>query len=94
MSFKKEVRIFIQEFWAFRRNLESENKLLLGYQKLVDRLEKQNERLMDKIMARSLPELKTFQLEDDLNPLKPEPYNMLEDEDVAGEILPVEEEGG
>ncbi len=73
MSFKKEVRAFIANSGAEWN--------------LIKQLQKQNQDLMDRLMARDFSELKTYNPSfPDGNP-KEEEYVPTEDETTAGDII-------
>ena len=79
---RKEIRAFIGECREYWR--KDNGKVAILKEQIV-RLEAQNTDLMDRLLARSLPELKTFQLP--VDDLRPEGYDPLEDENLAGEIV-------
>ncbi|KKL21800.1 hypothetical protein LCGC14_2441810 [marine sediment metagenome] len=73
MGFKKEVRAFMANSGAERS--------------LVKQLQKQNQDLMDRLMARDFSELKTYNPSfPDGNPKEKE-YDPTEDETSAGDII-------
>ena len=101
MGWRKQLKWEIEKNKAFRSEvrdwIESTDRLLKGLviriakneslDVLNERLLQQNEGLMDRIMSRSLPELKTFTIPgDDLRPIIDE-YKIEEDEDLAGEVI-------
>lgn len=55
----------------------------------IKRLEIQNKDLMDRLMARDIPELKTYALPGGMEVTTP--YVQSEDEDIAGEVIEGEE---
>ena len=101
MGWRKQLKREIEKNKAFRSEvrdwIESTDRLLKGLvikiakneslDVMNERLLQQNEGLMDRIMSRSLPELKTFTIPgDDLRPIIDE-YKIEEDEDLAGEVI-------
>ena len=81
MSFRKEIRLFMQDI------SDCMKKALVGvevYKDIIKELRKQNQDLLDRLAARNLPELKTFTLPEEESPLSE--YKFQEDEDLAGEI--------
>jgi hypothetical protein len=91
MGIIKEVRVFIQEFERFKLEFRNFRNLIESYQKLVDRLEKQNATLMDRLMSRGLPEFKTFSTPDGDVTIA-ERSNPLDDEELAGMVVDIPEE--
>ena len=73
MGFRKEVR----EFMA-KRNIEGD---------LIRLLQRQNQDLMDRLMARDFSELKTYSPDNLEGPDKEPEYDATEDETAAGEII-------
>ena len=82
MGFRGEVRQFMRDYYNWRKKKDVEKGVLRD---TIRELRIQNEELMDRLLARNLPEFKTFTL--------PEvqttevAYDPLADEDNAGEIL-------
>jgi len=73
MGFKKEVR-------AFMAMKDTEWNL-------IKQLQKQNQDLMDRLMARSFGELKTYTAESEWQPPDKETYDPTEDETGAGTVI-------
>jgi len=69
--------------------LEAQEKLVGFYEGIIRRLEEQNKELMDRFLARDLPELKTFTLPEVPVGTIPE-VSLEENEDLAGEAFSVE----
>lgn len=93
--FEDEVREFMQEMRGYMEGLrDAERKkrhVITAYRAMIDRLEKQNTDLMDRVMARDIGELKTFRMpqiegEEELS------YDPMEDEGLAGQIVEMEED--
>jgi len=82
MSFRKEVREFISEC---REHKKKKNGIVALLKEQIVRLEDQNKDLMNRLMARDLPELTTFTLPEIEN--KKEVYKPEEDEALAGEVV-------
>jgi len=93
MGLRKELR----EFIVFMMNFVNEwqewqrkrDAALRGYKVLVQRLEAQNQDLMDRLMARDLPEVKTYKLPDE-TPIE-DSYDPKADENLAGEVVHIED---
>ena len=69
--------------------VKKDNVSILVLKEHIKRLEKQNQDLMDRLMARDIPELKTYVIPE--SKVEPESYTFTEDEDIAGEIIEGEE---
>lgn len=91
MSFKKEVRVFIADMRllskAVRDFIKMVNVERNVYEKTIERLEKENSELKDRLFARDLPEFKTYQL----NSIETEKitYKPEEDEANIGESVEI-----
>jgi len=86
MRFKKEVRLFMKGYDNWRKKKDITISVLRDQ---IRELRSQNEDLLDRLMARDIPELKTFTLpafEQEKEEYKPE-----EDEDLAGEMVTIQE---
>ena len=57
---------------------------------VIEKLIKQNEKLLDRLMAKDLPELKTYTQDEDIPAARMRPYVREEDDLNAGEVLNVE----
>ena len=86
MSFRSEVRGFIQDYYNWRKKKDVTISVLKTQ---IMELRSQNEDLMDRVLARDLPELKTFALP--AFKQEKEEYKPEEDESRAGEIIHDEE---
>lgn len=87
-AFKERVDQFIYE----QQGKQAATELALReYQTVVDTLKEQNQQLHDRLMSRNLPELKTYTLPDGTMVPSYE-YDMMKDEDLAGEIVEEEKE--
>lgn len=65
-----------------------------NFTKLIEVLGSQNEQLFEKLMARNLPEYKTFTIpgpEGDFKPI--DEYEILSDENLAGEVVDIPQDG-
>ena len=81
MSFKNEVRWFMNSVDNWMKKVAVGTKV---YQDIIDRQEQMIKDLADKLLARDLPELKTYTIQH--LPQKEEKYNPADDEDLAGTI--------
>lgn len=81
MSFKKEVRKFIQEFLIWKASQEETIKVL---KEVIETQQRWNDDLHNKLLARNLPELKTYSQEYDYTVNSD--YDPRKDLDAAGLI--------
>ena len=86
MRFKKEVRLFMRDYYNWRKKKDVTISILKTQ---IMELRSQNEDLMDRVLARDLPELKTYVLP--AFKQEKEEYKPEEDESRAGEIIHDEE---
>jgi len=70
---------------------KKDNTAVVILKEHIKRLEKQNQELMDRLMARDIPELKTYTIP--VSETVYDPYRAEEDEDIAGEIIEGDENG-
>ena len=93
MGFRSEVRVFMKEVQQFITNYENWRKkkdvTISILNTVIKELRSQNEDLMDRVLARDLPELKTFMIPEHLK--EPEVYKPEEDELLAGEVTDIPE---
>jgi len=91
MSFQKDVYSFIERVNQFMFDQKAKDEAIQQYKVLIDQQVKQIDKLMDRLMARDIQELKTFTLPEGQVELK---YDPRADEGLAGEIVEMEEESG
>ncbi len=89
MSFKKDMRIFMEEVREFMTFMRKHAATVALHKELIARLEKQNKDLMDRFMARNFEELRTYQTSVEMSVPK-ELYKPEEDESLAGEVVDFE----
>jgi len=82
MRFKKEVRLFMRDYYNWRKKKDVTISILKTQ---IMELRSQNEDLLDRVLARDLPELKTFAIPE--HEKEPEEYRPEEDELRAGEVI-------
>jgi len=92
MSAKKEVRELRRLFEDFAREVRDwMQRVSVGnkvYMDIIEKQEVQLDKFADRLLARNLPELKTYTIPD--TEVIPQSYDALEDEDLAGEVLAIE----
>jgi hypothetical protein len=83
MRFKAEVRQFMTDYYNWRKKKDVTISILRTH---IREQDSRIDDLMNRLLARDLPELKTFTMPR-IEPLNDEDYVPEEDEGLAGEIV-------
>jgi len=93
MSFRKEVRVFIQDMRMmskvlreFVKTVTLENKI---YDKILERQKEEIQELRDRLLARDLPEYKTYEIRGGRGREEVGEYKPEEDDTNAGEVMSI-----
>lgn len=83
MGFKKEMRQFVKDYYNWRKKKDVTISILRTH---IREQDSRIDDLMNRLLARDLPELKTFTFPDELK-ASTEAYNADEDEALIGETV-------
>lgn len=88
MSFKSEVRDFMKEV---RDKLNRDLAVIQILENRIDKLEEQNDKLLDRIMAEDFPTLQTYTINKGTDASMVS-YDPMTDPENAGEVLELNED--